>query len=220
MNTPSRILAFITLLLLPLAASADQTAPAAIKLNKPDMTRGLPVMQALAARSSATEWSDKSPSLQDLSDLLWAANGINRPDSGKRTAPSALNAQDVKIYVFTTEAVYVYDEKAHALSPVANGDHREEVLIGHGGKPIIAPVELILVSDGTKFAFGSPEQRHEWGCLDAGIVSQNISIFCAATGLATRPRASINQDKIKTLLVLKDDQLALLDHPVGFAAQK
>lgn len=173
-------------------------------------------MQAFGERASANTWSDKALSLNDLSDLLWAANGINRPDSGKRTAPSALNAQDVDIYVFTTEAVYLYDAKAQQLTPVTSGDHREEVLIGHGGKPVMAPIELILVSDGSRFPFGSAEQRRDWGCLDAGIVSQNISIFCAATGLTTRPRASINANKLKEILKLGEGQTPLLDHPVGY----
>src|SRR5665647_1372598 len=80
-----------------------------ITLNPPDLKRGLPVMEAFSLRASSTEFSDKKLSLQDLSDLLFAANGINRKDVSKRTAPSAMNAQDVDIYVFMQEGVYFYD---------------------------------------------------------------------------------------------------------------
>jgi hypothetical protein len=204
-----------------LAASANETTSSMIKLNKPDTTGGLPVMQALANRASAHEWSDKALPLQDLSNLLWAANGINRPDSGKRTAPSALNAQDVDVYVFTTENVYIYDAKAHALVLTVSGDQRAKVGLDHGnGKQPVAPVELVLVSNGNKFPFGTPEQRREWGDIDIGIVSQNIGIFCAGTGLATRPRASVDSEALHKLLNLADGQRAILDHPVGYSREK
>jgi nitroreductase len=217
MKIKHSIPAVIATLLMALSASASGNAPAVIKLDKPDLSRGLPVMQALEKRASATEWSDKAISLKDLSDLLWAANGINRPDSGKRTAPSALNAQDVDIYVFTTEAVYRYDPAKNELDPVTTGDHREEVVLGHGGKPVLAPMELILVSEGSRFPFGTPQQRKEWGLLDVGIVSQNIAVFCSATGLATRPRGSVNAENARRILNLKDGANVVLDQPVGFA---
>jgi SagB-type dehydrogenase family enzyme len=223
MNTSRRILAFAVLVLMPLAASAQQTTLPVFKLNKPDLNRGLPVMQAMAARRSADNWSDKVISLKDLSDLIWAANGINRAKSGKRTAPSALNAQDIDIYVFTTRGVYRYDAKKHVLRPIADGDHRSEIIKSYDPtKPAapIAPVEFVLVSDGTRFPFGTQEQRREWGAIDAGIVSQNISVFCAATELATRPRGSVDREKLHTLLGLKDGAYAILDHPVGYSKAK
>ena len=216
MKIKHSIPAVLAILVMALSASASGNAPTIIKLDKPDLNRGLPVMQALEKRASATEWSDKAISRKDLSDLLWAANGVNRPD-GKRTAPSALNAQDVDIYVFTTEAVYRYDAAKNELAPVAAGDHREEVVLGHGGKPVMAPMELILVSEGSRFPFGTAQQRKEWGMIDAGIVSQNIAIFCAATGLATRPRGSVNAENACRILGLKDGANVVLDMPVGFA---
>ena len=95
----------------------------AIKLSSPDKNRGSSVMKALSDRHSDREYAAKELSLQDLSDLLWAANGINRPD-GKRTAPSALNKQDIDIYVIMKEGAYLYDAKANSLQPIAKGDHR------------------------------------------------------------------------------------------------
>jgi nitroreductase len=221
-----------------------------IKLNEPNKTRGLPVMEAFALRASVREWSDKDLSLQDLSDLLWAANGINRPD-GKRTAPSAMNAQDIDIYVFTKDGAYLYDAAAHALKPIIAGDHRAEVTArpgGPGAKPMAkpgekpeakpqapppgakpeakpgpggpgtpAPVQLFLVSDISKFTRGETAGKLEIAALDAGIVSQNVALFCAGTGLATRPRASMDKAKIKALLKLSETQYPFLNMPVGYA---
>jgi hypothetical protein len=100
-----------------------------IQLNNPDKNRGSSVMKALSDRRSDRAYADKALSLQDLSDLLWAANGINRPD-GKRTAPSALNKQDIDIYVIMKEGAYLYDAKSNSLQPIAKGDHRGAVAGG------------------------------------------------------------------------------------------
>lgn len=194
-----------------------------VKLNAPDKTRGLPVMQALSVRASVRDWSDTDLSLQDLSDLLWAANGINRPEIGKRTAASAMNAQDVDVYVVNKDGAFLYDAKQHALIMVAAGDHREELATRPGGGPgaggpppsTPAPVQLFLVSDLSRFSRGTDELKKEWAAIDAGIVSANISLFCAGTGLSTRPRASMNKDALKSLLKLKDTQVPVLNHPVG-----
>ncbi len=212
---------------------------AVIKLLPPNTSRGLPFMQTLAVKASAREFSEKELSLQDLSDLLWAANGLNRPSEKKTTASSALNAHDVDIYVFMKEGVYIYDFIEHQLNLVLSGDHRSEIMMqrpprpeghptGKEGNPpgestkippppsSNPPIQIILVSDSERFRMGSPELRYEWGAIDAGIVSQNISLFCAATGLKTRPRASMDKEKIKTLLNLKDTHYVLLNHPVGY----
>jgi nitroreductase len=228
------------LLVLPVLGWAQAQELKTIKLNEPNKKRGLSVMEALSVRSSARDWSPKDVELQDLSDLLWAADGINRPDSKKRTAASAMNAQDVDIYVFLKDGVYLYDAAGHALVPVAAGDHRQEVVAPAGPPPgakpenaprpkpegppgakpgpppTPAPVLLVLVSDISRFSRGTPELKKEWAAIDTGIVSQNIAIFCAATGMATRPRASMDRDKIKALLKLTDTQFPLLNHPVGY----
>lgn len=183
-----------------------------IKLNNPDINRGLPVMRALATRASAREWSDQKLSLQDLSDLLWAANGVNRTDEGKRTAPSAMNAQDIGIYVFMKEGIYLYDAFKQILNPILKGDYRSLA-----GKATDAPVVLVLVSDISRFPFGDDSLKLSWADMDAGIVSQNISVFCAATELKTRPRASFDKEKTKETLKLKDTQYPILNHPVGYS---
>jgi SagB-type dehydrogenase family enzyme len=202
-----------------------------ITLNEANKKRGLPFMETLSVRASAREWSDRDLSLQDISDLLWAANGINRPDEKKSTAPSAQNAHDVDIYVFMKDGVYLYDAGDHALEPVLTGDFRSQIMMTPPPRPKDAgdpplppppppsnpPIQIILVSDVSRFKFGPPELKPEWGAIDAGIVSQNISLFCAATGLVTRPRASMDKGKIKNLLKLSDTQHVFLDHPVGYS---
>ncbi len=183
----------------------------AVKLKAPNKDRGLTVMQALAVRASVREWSDQKLSLRDLSDLLWAADGVNRPDEGKRTASSAMNAQDIDIYVFMEEGVYLYDAFNQILNPVCPGDFRSLP-----GKTA-APVNLVLISDISRFRAGNDSLKLTWAAMDAGIVSQNISVFCAATELVTRPRASFpGMEKMKETLKLKDSQHVMLNHPVGY----
>lgn len=184
-----------------------------MKLNKPGRG-GLPLMQALENRQSDREFSDKKLSLQELSDLVWAANGVNRPESGKRTAPSAMNRQDIEVYVCLPEGAYRYDAKAHVLNRVTTADLRPAVA---GGQDFVkqAPVCLVLVSDVSLFG-GDEQHRLLTGAVDAGIVSQNIAVFCAATGLATVPRMSMDQEKLRKELKLTKDQHPMLNHPVGF----
>jgi SagB-type dehydrogenase family enzyme len=201
-----------------------------IQLNEPSRKRGPSFMETLWAKASARAWSDRDLSLQDMSDLLWAANGINRPDEHKCTASSAQNAHDVDIYLFMKAGVYLYNPDDHALEPVLAGDVRSQIMrtppprpknkSGAAPPPPPAPpspsLQMILVSDISRFRMGPPELKVEWGAIDAGIVSQNISLFCAAAGLHTRPRASMDKEKIKRLLALSDTQYVFLEHPIGY----
>ena len=117
-----------------------------IKLNQPNVKRGLPVMTALQKRQSTREYADKKLELQDLSDLLWAAAGINRPESGKRTSPTAMNKQEIDVYVCLQEGAYLYHPKANSLEPVTKEDLRPAV---GGGQGFVAtaPVCLVMVAD-------------------------------------------------------------------------
>ncbi len=183
-----------------------------LSLPTPNRDRGLSIMKALENRKSVSEYADLMLSREDFSDLLWAANGINRPGEGKKTAGSAMNRQDVMIYTFTTLGVHLYDAQGHALKPVAEGDHR--LLFGERG---MAPLIILLVTDVEKFGeVGTPELRREWGAIDLGLVSQNIALFCAGNGLATKQRAGMNREGIKELLGLKELQLPMLNHAVGY----
>ena len=172
-------------------------------------------MEAMSLRASATNYDSTDLDLQDLSDLIWAANGINRPETGKRTAPSAHNAQDIDIYVSMRSGVYLYDAKKHLLELVLDMDCR--ALIAESQKAVAAaPVICLLVSDLSRFEVGEDSEKLFWAAADAGIVSQNISIFCASVGLATRPRALMGQQELRQLLKLKDSQQMMLNHPVSY----
>ena len=189
-----------------------------ITLNQPDKTRGLTIMQAFEKRASASVFTSDKLKLQDLSDLLWAANGINRPDTRKRTAPSAMNAQDIDIYVFTEEGVYIYNAAGNLLDPVVAGDQRL-LAAGRQTEFAKAAVILLLVSDLSKFQGSDDAGKLTIAAMDAGIVSQNISLFCAGAGLSTRPRATMDQAKLKEILKLKDSQRPLLNNPVSYPAK-
>jgi nitroreductase len=194
------------------AASAQELTT--IPLNAPSKERGSNVMEALANRRSTREFSTEKLSLQDLSDLLWAANGVNRPD-GRRTAATARNNQDIDVYVVMEEASYCYDAQNHALVPVAAGDHRG--LIADAQTSVkAAPVSLLMVSDLARFVGLDPASRPIWGALDAGIVSQNIMLFASACGLVTVPRVYMKKEELKTVLKLSETQIPMINNPVGY----
>jgi nitroreductase len=186
-----------------------------IALNPPDKTRGLPVMQAFEKRASASAFTNEKLKLQDLSDLLWAADGINRPELKKRTAPSAMNAQDIDLYVFMEEGIYIYNAAGQTLEPVVSGDHRL-LVAGRQTEFAKAAVILVMVSDISRFPGSDDTGKLSMAAMDAGLVSQNISIFCAGTGLITRPRATMDQDKLREILKLKASQYPLLNNPVSY----
>jgi len=224
-------------------AQAQELKP--IKLMDPDKTRGLPVMEALSLRASVRSWSDKEISMRDLSDMLWAANGINRPD-GRRTAASATNAQDVDVYVFMKEGIYLYNAADNVLNPVVSGDYRNKLGMpkwlespasapggappgtgtppkaGSGGRPgaeTNAPILIFLVSDISRFRMPPDEVKLQWASIDTGIVYQNIALFCAAVGLSARPRALFAEDQVRDFMKLKDSQHPILNIPVGYSAE-
>ena len=189
-----------------------------VKLNAPDKTRGSAVMKAFADRHSERNFSEKKLSLQDLSDLLWASCGINRPEKGLTTAPSAMNRQDIDVYAILEEGAYLYDPKSHELRPVAAGDFRPLIA---GGQDFArkAPVSLLIVSELSRLGNADSEGTRLTGAMDGGIVSQNISLFCAGCGLVTVPRGSMNKDGLVKALNLSATQMVVLNHPVGYAAR-
>ena len=192
----------------------SQSADQEIVLNKPNLERGLPLMETLAIRASAREFSSKNISKSDLSDLLWAANGVNRED-GKRTAPSAMNKQEIDVYAFTKQGAYKYDAQNNKLILIAAGDHRK--LIEAGQEYVMdAPLSLVLVGDTNKFSNINKEKALSMTTMDSGIVSQNISLFCAAVGLANIPRISMDVAAVSKLLKLQSGQIPLMNNVVGY----
>jgi SagB-type dehydrogenase family enzyme len=202
----------VTVLVLATAVNAQDLKP--IKLNSPNKGRGSSIMQALSNRHSEREFSKEKLSVQDLSDLLWAANGINRED-GRRTAATARNNQDIDVYAIMEEGAYIYDAKVHELKPVAAGDHRP-LIADRQVSVIDAPVSLLIVSDLSRFTGVDPEVQKQWGALDAGIVSQNIMLFASGCGFATVPRAFMKKDELKKVLKLSETQVPMLNNPVGY----
>lgn len=186
-----------------------------IQLSAPSTTRNTDIMKAFRDRHSTHDgYSTKALSKQELSDLLWAANGYNRTAEKKRTAPSCMNWQDIDIYVCTADGAYLYDAATSTLKLVNKGDFRKDVA-GRQAGVALAPVSLVLVSN-TEKTGRTGDGNLVWQAVDAGIVSQNISIFCSGAGLATCVRGSMDKEALKKDLKLKDTQVLLLNHPVGY----
>lgn len=190
-----------------------------IELNEPDKSRGKSFMETVAVRQSGRLFADRELSLPDLSDLLWAANGVNRTETGHRTAPSALNAQDVDIYAVFACGSYRYDAREHRLEPVIEGDQRLWVA-DQQDFMVNAPVFLVYVSDTSRFSMGDTEVRIRMGAYDVGIVSQNVSLFCASAGLVTVPRASMDIEKLRKLFRLAPAQYPMMNNPVGYPVEE
>lgn len=207
-----RVLTLAVFLLPLLAVAADVVDT--VKFDMPIMKTGRDIMQAFSERKSATNFSGRPLPMADIGNVLWAANGINRPESGMRTAPSALNKQDIELYVFDQKNVYKYDPKAHAIYLVVEGDHRSLFT-----ERMKSPIIILLVSDVSKFngGFGTVDDHKRMGAMDAGIVSENISLYCAAMGIATRVRASMDGAGIQKLLGLSELQIPMLNHAIGYS---
>lgn len=201
----------LTLLcLLSLLASG---AMAQKKLPKPNMERPGTVMQALQERRSIRQSSDKMLSEQDLSDVLWAAQGANRKD-GRMTSPTARNRQEIRLYVLTQKEISLYDPKTHSLSEVRKGDFRAQAIAGQKAFESF-PVILLMVADTQKYGQMTPHAQMMVNC-DAGIVSQNINIFCACAGLCTTTRGIMDAQALKATLGLDDTFIPILNNPVGY----
>jgi len=196
-----------------LAAAALAGAPQPIALPKPQTQGGMPLMQALNQRRSGREFSGQKLSPQTLSNLLWAAFGINRPD-GRRTAPSASNRQTIDIYVVTAEAAYLYNPKDQRLEPVATGDFRAAT----GNQDFVshAPVNLVFVSDYAKMAKTAAETQALYAGAETGYISQNVYLYCASEGLVTVVRATVDRAATAKALALRPDQKITLAQTVGY----
>ncbi len=208
-NTQSmRYLSFSMAALCCLAAKGRETA-----LPAPDTTAGMPVMEAFAKRQSTRQFDSRALSRQELSNLLWATMGMNRPETSRLTAPSCQNKQEIRLYVFTSDGAYEYIPATHSLDTVATGDHRA-LVAGRQDFVCEAPVSLVIVADMDRF--GSTDARAMMmAAVDAGIVSENACLAASGLGLATVPRASMDTAAITTLLGLNERQIPLMNNPVG-----
>jgi SagB-type dehydrogenase family enzyme len=173
----------------------------------------MPLMEAISKRRSAREFSRAELPLPMLSNLLWAAYGVNRADGG-RTAPSALNAQEIEIYVALPCGAYLYDAAANQLQLVASCDLRR--ITGYQDFVDDAPLDLALVADYRRMTLAPVSQRESYASVAAGAISQNVYLFAASYGLATVIRAWIDRGAIADALGLSHDQQVLLSQTVGY----
>lgn len=206
------ILACILILAFSFAGYAAEPAP--IQLPKPQMEGGKPLMQALKDRASARAFSAEKLPLQTLSNLLWAGFGINRPDSGRRTAPSAKNWQEIDVYVALQEGLYLYDAKGNRLVPVSGKDLR--ALTGMQTYVKDAALNLVFVADFSKVDQGGPFDKEVLAAADTGFISENVYLFCASEGLATVVRAMIDKEALGKEMKLRPDQKIMLAQSVGY----
>ncbi len=184
-----------------------------IELPKPQTDGGKPLMQALKDRKTSREFSPEKLPLQVLSNMLWAANGVNRPD-GKRTAPTAMNKQEIDVYVALEQGLYLYDANAHILLPVLAGDIRAAT----GKQPFVkdAPINLVFVADYAKMGSVPDDQKEFYAATDTGFISQNVYLYCASEGLATVVRGYVDKQVCHSAMKLRADQKIILAQTVGY----
>lgn len=188
-------------------------ASPSVLLPKPAQQGGMPLMEALSRRQSAREFASRELPAEVLSSLLWAAFGVNRPD-GHRTAPTAINSQEIDIYVALPQGAYLYDANAHSLQLTAGCDIRR--VTGYQDFVDEAPLDLVFVADYSRMNMVPAARRESYASVAAGAIAQNVYLFCASNGLATVLRAWIDRDAIADALGLTHDQHVLLSQTVGF----
>lgn len=198
-------------------AAMDSNSPAKleeVKLVAPQTEGGMPLMQALKERRTQQAYSPEPLPEQILSNLLWAAFGVNRPD-GKRTAPSAMNMQEIDVYVAMKEGLYLYEAKAHSLKPILKKDLRTAT--GKQDFVADAPVNLVFVADYAKMGRMRDEKGKDfYAATDTGFISQNVYLYCASEGLATVVRDYVDKEMLARQMQLRDDQKVILAQTVGY----
>lgn len=194
------------------AVAVNMNAQEVKQLPQPDMQLSVTLTEALQKRRSDREYNaDRDITDQQLSQILWAACGVNRPDKKLLTIPTAINAQDIRVYVCRKDGVALYQPYDNTLKKVSSEDIRP-LLAERQQNMKNAPVFLLIVSDQEKF-------RHNaevYGAMDAGYASQDICLMCAALGLKTVPRAMMNKEAVAKALGLGDKQILELNHPIGY----
>jgi SagB-type dehydrogenase family enzyme len=206
----------VTLLSLATPSSAQEFKP--VKLAPPQLAAGTSLMQALKDRQSSRSFSKKPLPHEVLSQLLWAADGVNRPESGKRTAPSAMNRQEIDIYVAAANGLFLYKPREHSLLPILKQDIR--ALTGRQSYAADAALNLIYVADFSRVPGNTGmDEKMVFAAVQAGCICQNVYLYCAQEHLATVARASIDKEALATVMRLKDHQNIILAQSVGYPSQ-
>lgn len=193
-----------------------------VRLPEPEKSGGMPVLEAIAKRQSVRDFADEAVTPQQLSTLLWATAGVNRED-GKLTYATAMNAQDIIVFVFTREGVYRYEPKEHSLTLIEKGDHRAAT--GKQDFVARAAVDLVFVQDTERWkstpAWGKITDAaiSECGFAHIGSMTQSAYLYAAAQGWGARTRMSFDQAALSKLLKLTPTQSPKLMQCVGPKAQ-
>jgi SagB-type dehydrogenase family enzyme len=182
-------------------------------LPPPHREGGLPLMEALARRQSLRGFAPTALDEQTLSDLLWAAGGVNRPALGGRTAPSAMNAQEVLLYAAMPQGLYLYEPVGHELRLAETSDVRR--VTGYQDFVDDAALDLVYVGDHARMGMVPAAQRTAYACAAAGAMAQNVYLFCASVGMGTVVRAWFDRDALAKAMGLGNDQQLLLAQTVG-----
>ncbi len=188
-----------------------------IQLPPPQTEIGKPLMQALKLRQSLRNFNTKPLPLQELSNLLWAADGINRPESGKRTAPSAMNWQEIDIYVMIQNGAYTYDAKSNSLLLITKKDLCEAT----GKQDFVkeAPLNLVYIADEKRMTRANEEDKIRWSSAAVGFIAQNVYLYCASQGLAVVVRGMVDRETLTKELKLRPEQKIILAQTVGYPKQ-
>jgi nitroreductase len=188
-------------------------ATTTMQLPPPKTSGGMPLMQALKLRHSTREYSKRPLPPQVLSDLLWAAFGINRP-SGDRTAPYWRHIMVIDLYAAMADGVWFYDPKAHALQQHSRADIR--ALTGTQDFVGGAPLNLIYVAHGERMHDVSPSDRRLYASVDTGFIGQNVYLFCASEGLVSVFRGAVPYQKLEKAMRLPAEEFVTFAQTVGY----
>lgn len=202
----------IIILMIPFTSWAEDLRP--IKLIKPQMDGGRLLMYVLKERKSSREFSPKKLPLRVTSNLLWCACGINRPQAGKRTAPSAHNWQEIDIYVARADGLFLYNPQVHQLEPIIAQDIRKLT----GTQPFVgtAPINLIYVADLSRMGEVDARDKDFFTALDTGFMAQNVYLYCASEGLVTVFRTTIDRAQLGAAMNIRPEQRIIAAQTVGY----
>lgn len=205
---------YSTFILLLLFSAQVISQPKAVPLPQPVRKGGMPLMEALDKRRSTREFADRELPEQILSNLLWAAWGINREGEDKHTAPSSSNKQEIDIYVVKANGVFKYVPKGHLLEKITDEDFRSSC--GDQSFVASAPLNLIYVADLARSDLKDYTVEPLASYANVGFIAQNVYLFCASEGLGAVVRGSVNKEALQAKLQLKISQKIILAQTVGF----
>lgn len=203
----------ISLIMLMLSTGLFAGEENIIPLPEPEKTGGMPLMEALNQRHSSRSFQDKALTDQILSNLLWAAFGVNR-ENGKRTAPSSQGKTEMEIYVAKSDGLFLYLPEKNALKKILDEDIRAKT--GKQNFVADAPVNLIFVANYKKAGNVDPEKYRYTSGMNTGFISQNVYLYCASAGLATVVRGWFDENELRKAMKLKDHKGIILTQTVGY----